>query len=157
ARYVNPTCRNCGPGHSRRHRARTTHVRDPPLKSCRFHHTSGTRDSNNVCFAGGTSMNIAIREPWGLLNRLSRDRDGMLGAPPAEVAYSPPVDVHEEKDRYVVKADLPGVDPDGIEVTAEKGILTLRGERKAEKREQTEGYERVERVMGSFTRRFALP
>lgn len=102
-------------------------------------------------------MNIAIREPWGLLNRLSRDLDGMLGAPSTEVAYIPPVDVYEEKDRYVVRADLPGVDPEGIEVTAEKGILTLRGERKAEKREQHDGYERVERVMGSFTRRFALP
>jgi HSP20 family protein len=102
-------------------------------------------------------MNIAIREPWGLLNRLSRDLDGLMATPSTEVAYIPPVDVFEEKDRYVVKADLPGVDPEQIEVTAEKGILTLRGERKAEKRESGDGYERIERVMGSFTRRFALP
>lgn len=101
-------------------------------------------------------MNIAIREPWGLLNRLSRDFDALM-APSTDVAYIPPVDVVEEKDRYVVKADLPGVDPGQIEVTAEKGILTLRGERKAEKREHADGYERIERVMGSFTRRFALP
>jgi len=73
------------------------------------------------------------------------------------VSFIPPVDVHEEKDRFVVRADLPGVKPDEIEVTAEKGVLTLRGERKAEKRENTEGYERIERVSGSFTRRFALP
>jgi HSP20 family protein len=57
----------------------------------------------------------------------------------------------------VVKADLPGVTPEQIEITAEKGILTLRGERKSEKAEHTEGYERLERVTGSFTRRFALP
>ncbi len=101
-------------------------------------------------------MNIAIREPWGLLNRLSRDFDALM-APSTDVAYIPPVDVVEEKDRYVVRADLPGVDPADIEVTAEKGILTLRGERKAEKRESGDGYERIERVMGSFTRRFALP
>jgi HSP20 family protein len=101
-------------------------------------------------------MNIAIREPWGLLNRLSRDFDALM-APSTDVAYIPPVDVVEEKDRYVVRADLPGVDPADIEVTAEKGILTLRGERKAGKREHSDGYERIERVMGSFTRRFALP
>jgi HSP20 family protein len=102
-------------------------------------------------------MNIAIREPWSLLTRLSRDLDSLWAGPSTEVAYIPPVDVIEEKDRYVVKADLPGVDPNEIEVTAEKGILTLRGERKAEKREHTDGYERLERTMGSFTRRFALP
>ena len=103
-------------------------------------------------------MSIAIREPWGLLNRLNRDLDGICGgAPSTEVAFIPPVDVHEEKDRFVVRADLPGVKPEDIEVTAEKGILMLRGERKAEKRENAEGYERIERVSGSFTRRFALP
>src|SRR6185369_2071551 len=102
-------------------------------------------------------MNIAIREPWSLLNRLSRDLDGYVGAPSGTVAFIPAVDVQEEKDRFVVKADLPGVKPEDIEVTAEKGILTLRGERKSDKKEAAEGYERLERVSGSFTRRFALP
>jgi HSP20 family protein len=102
-------------------------------------------------------MSIAIREPWGLLNRFSREFDGLVGNPSSEVAFIPAVDVHEEKDRFVVQADLPGVKPDDIEVTAEKGILTLRGERKSEKRDNSEGYERLERVTGSFTRRFALP
>ena len=103
-------------------------------------------------------MSIAIREPWGLLNRLSRDFDGFLGTPSStDVAYIPAVDVREEKERFLVQADLPGVKPEDIEVTAEKGILTLRGERKAEKRETNEGYERIERVTGGFTRRFALP
>jgi HSP20 family protein len=102
-------------------------------------------------------MNVAIREPWSLLNRLNRDFDGFLGTPSNSVAFIPAVDVQEEKDRYVVLADLPGVKPEDIEVTAEKGILTLRGERKTEKRENAEGYERLERVSGSFTRRFALP
>lgn len=104
-------------------------------------------------------MNIAIREPWHLLNRFNRDLEGIWGNnnPGTDVAYIPAVDVHEEKDRFVVRADLPGVKPDEIEVTAEKGVLTLRGERKSEKRETAEGYERLERVMGGFTRRFALP
>ena len=78
-------------------------------------------------------MNIAIREPWNLLNRFNRDMDGFLDSPSAAVAFIPAVDVHEEKDRFVVKADLPGVKPDEIEVTADKGVLTLRGERKSEK------------------------
>jgi HSP20 family protein len=99
-------------------------------------------------------MNIAIREPWSLLN-------GFLGAAvptsSSNVAFIPAVDVQVEKDRYVVKADLPGVTPEDIEITAEKGVLTLRGERKSEKREETAGYERLERVTGNFTRRFALP
>jgi len=102
-------------------------------------------------------MNIAIREPWSLLNRLTRDFDGLGAHSSTDVAFIPAVDVREEKDRFVVQADLPGVRPEDIEVTAEKGILTLRGERKSEKRENAEGYERLERVAGSFTRRFALP
>jgi HSP20 family protein len=102
-------------------------------------------------------MSIAIREPWSLLTRLNRDLDGFLGTPGNTVAFIPAVDVHEEKDRFVVQADLPGVKPEDIEVTAEKGILTLRGERKIEKKAEAEGYERLERVSGSFTRRFQLP
>jgi HSP20 family protein len=102
-------------------------------------------------------MNIAIREPWGLLNRITRDFDSYVNAPSTNVAFIPAVDVHEEKERFVVLADLPGVKPEEIEITAEKGVLTLRGERKSEKSENAEGYERVERVSGSFTRRFALP
>jgi HSP20 family protein len=103
-------------------------------------------------------MNIAIREPWGLLNRFTRDLDGFVGNQAStDAAFIPAVDVREEKDRFLVQADLPGVKPEQIEVTAEKGILTLRGERQNEKRESSEGYERIERVAGSFTRRFALP
>jgi HSP20 family protein len=103
-------------------------------------------------------MNIAIREPWQLLNRLSRDLDGFLGAPAGNnVAYIPAVDVQEQKDHYVISADLPGVAPADLEITAEKGVLTLRGERKSEQREDATGYARIERVTGSFVRRFTLP
>ncbi len=101
-------------------------------------------------------MNIAIREPWHLLSRINRELDGAYAAT-RNVSYIPAVDVQEEKERFVVKADLPGVTPEDIEITAEKGILTLRGERKAEQTETAEGYERRERVTGSFTRRFTLP
>lgn len=104
-------------------------------------------------------MSLIRNEPWSLLNRLNRDLDGFLSAaaPANAVAFIPPVDVREEADRFVVEADLPGVSPADIDVTAEKGVLTIKGERKSEKREQAAGYERIERVGGSFLRRFTLP
>lgn len=102
-------------------------------------------------------MNIAIHQPWGLFGRLNRDFDGFIDAATPKANFLPAVDVREETGRFVVEADLPGVAPADIEVTAEKGVLTLRGERKSEKRESAKGYERIERVSGKFERRFALP
>lgn len=102
-------------------------------------------------------MSIVLREPWSLLSRLSRDFDGVVAGNAATVAYIPPVDVREQADCFLVEADLPGVALSDIEVTADKGVLTIRGERKSSKDEQTAGYERRERVSGSFTRRFTLP
>jgi HSP20 family protein len=71
--------------------------------------------------------------------------------------WTPRVDVKEEKDRFVLYADLPGIDPDDIEVSMDKGILTIKGERSSETSEQTDRFSRVERRYGSFHRRFALP
>ncbi|MEP7313489.1 MAG: Hsp20/alpha crystallin family protein [Pseudomonadota bacterium] len=103
-------------------------------------------------------MNIVRHEPWTLLSRWNRDFDSYVAARPASsVAFIPAVDVREESDRYVVQADLPGVAPADIEVSAEKGVLTISGERKSEKREEKAGYARIERTAGSFKRRFALP
>jgi HSP20 family protein len=71
--------------------------------------------------------------------------------------WSPAVDVKEEADRFVILADLPGVDPKDIEVSMENGVLSIRGERKSEKEEDRDGFHRVERVRGTFYRRFSLP
>jgi HSP20 family protein len=71
--------------------------------------------------------------------------------------WIPPVDIKEEKDRYVLRADIPGVDPKDIEIIAENGVLTMRGNRPGETRETRAGYSRVERPCGSFYRRFSLP
>jgi HSP20 family protein len=57
----------------------------------------------------------------------------------------------------VILADIPGVDPKDIEVSMDKGILSIKGERNAENKEQARKYTRVERSWGSFYRRFALP
>ena len=86
-------------------------------------------------------MTIFRYEPWRLNS----------------VAWIPSVDVREEDSRFVVYADLPGVDAKDIEITAEKGVLTLRGERKSGTKNEGNGFERVERVAGSFLRRFTLP
>ena len=108
---------------------------------------------------------IRYEQPWRLMNRLHQQLDQLFGdnfgAPEASAlpntAWIPAVDVHEEKDRFVVRADLPGVARQAVEITAEDGVLTIRGERRAEKRADAEGFERLERVTGTFIRRFTLP
>jgi HSP20 family protein len=71
--------------------------------------------------------------------------------------WAPAVDVKEDDDKYVIHADVPGVDPKDIEVTMENGILTLRGERTSESETEKGEYKRIERTHGSFYRRFTLP
>lgn len=72
--------------------------------------------------------------------------------------WAPRVDIKEEDKRFVIFADIPGVDPKDIEVNMDKGILSIRGERKVEVREEKESrFTRVERSHGVFYRRFALP
>lgn len=71
--------------------------------------------------------------------------------------WAPRVDIKEEEKRFVIFVDVPGVDPANIEVSMEKGILTIKGERTVENREQNGRFTRLERSHGSFHRRFALP
>jgi len=71
--------------------------------------------------------------------------------------WVPRVDIKEEPDRFVIFADLPGVDPADIEVQMDKGILSIKGERNSESSTQGERFSRIERRYGSFHRRFALP
>lgn len=71
--------------------------------------------------------------------------------------WAPLVDIKEEADRFLIHADLPGIDPADVEVLMDKGILTIKGERESTSSEQGEYYSRFERQYGSFHRRFALP
>lgn len=71
--------------------------------------------------------------------------------------WMPRVDIKEEPTRFVILADLPGVDPAAIEVQMDKGILSIKGERSASVAEEGATYSRVERMHGVFHRRFALP
>jgi len=93
-------------------------------------------------------MNLVRFEPWSLVDRSSRDNHR---------TWVPAVDIFEEKDRFVVRADLPGVNPDDIEVNMENGVLTVSGERNNEERSEFQGVSRIERVSGRFLRRFTLP
>ena len=71
--------------------------------------------------------------------------------------WTPRVDIKEEAQRFVIQCDIPGVDPKDIEVHMEKGMLSIKGERKTESVTETDRYTRVERSHGLFHRRFALP
>ena len=110
-------------------------------------------------------MNVAFYEPWRLANRLHRDLDRLMGAPvaPGEdeaaavASWIPAIDIREEEKQFVLHADLPGVDPENIEVTLDNGVLTIRGRRELAERDERKGYRRVERISGEFYRRFSLP
>ena len=71
--------------------------------------------------------------------------------------WAPRVDIREEPSRFLIQADVPGVDPNEIEINMEKGILSIKGERKIDASEQSQKFTRVERQHGVFYRRFALP
>jgi len=70
--------------------------------------------------------------------------------------WAPAVDIFENEHELIVKADLPEVDPKDLDIRVENNILTIRGERKFEKKQENGDYLRVERAYGSFSRSFAL-
>ena len=72
-------------------------------------------------------------------------------------AWAPSVDIYENKDQIVLEAELPGMKQEDFDLSIENNIITLRGERKFEKTEETDNYHRVERSYGAFTRSFTLP
>jgi len=95
-------------------------------------------------FEGGLFTNGLLRD--------DRDESSVVTS-----QWLPPVDIREEQDRFVLYADIPGVDPQDIEVQMDRGMLTIKGERRSDTTGGTERYARVERVHGAFHRRFALP
>lgn len=71
--------------------------------------------------------------------------------------FTPAVDVLEREDAYVLKAEVPGMSPEQIELQVENDVLTFKGEQKSEQTDERNGYRRIERSYGSFTRSFVLP
>jgi HSP20 family protein len=110
-------------------------------------------------------MNHMYYQPWSLVDRWPRGLEqlfnGGLGslepAATERADLTPAVDIQEEKDRFVVRADIPGVAAKDIEVSAEDGKLIIRGTRSTQERVKDESFEHVERVAGTFLRRFTLP
>jgi HSP20 family protein len=88
---------------------------------------------------------------------LRRWPDAAAGEGRAAFDWAPAADVSETEGEYLIKADLPEVRKEDVSITVQDGVLTLSGERRQEKREDTEKVHRVERAYGSFARRFALP
>jgi HSP20 family protein len=75
----------------------------------------------------------------------------------ARGAWTPNVDIFENKDEIVLEAELPGMSREDFELTIENNVLTLRGERRFEKKDEADNYHRVERAYGAFSRSFTLP
>ena len=109
-------------------------------------------------------MNMTRYNPWSLFDQLQRELnmpvnrfDTEENGNIATANWAPAVDIKEDDKAFTLLADIPGVDPDDIEVTMEKGVLTIKGERQSEKKTEEEDYKRVERQYGVFYRRFTLP
>ncbi|TNF97564.1 MAG: Hsp20/alpha crystallin family protein [Gammaproteobacteria bacterium] len=108
-------------------------------------------------------MNMIHYDPYRFFNRLSNlDRVFDSAFPHLDETeavstsdWTPAVDIKEEDQRYLIRADVPGIKPEDIDISLENGVLTIKGERRHESEE--EGYKRIERVHGTFFRRFTLP
>ena len=94
--------------------------------------------------------------PDSQLNRLFNDFLGRAAQEQNLTAWAPAVDIYEAEHELVVKADLPDIMPDELDIRVENNILTIRGERKFEKEAQQKNYLRIERAYGSFARSFSL-
>ena len=111
-------------------------------------------------------MAIKQWQPRGLMRSpfrdLAREMEDTFGRffpawSSEERGWMPAIDMVDQNDEIVVKADLPGLDEKDIEVTVQDGTLTIRGERKAEKEEKKEDYYYAERSYGAFMRSLPLP
>ena len=111
-------------------------------------------------------MSMVRYDPWHTMQQLQREMSSMFNRrltdeeenlPVMASDWAPAVDIKEEDKQFLIQADIPGVEPENIEVHMEDGILTISGERKAEHKEEKEGYKRIERSYGKFMRRFTLP
>ena len=90
-------------------------------------------------------------------NTLMPPRMRLAGNGGKDFDWRPSVDISETKKNYVIKAELPEVDKDDVQVSVDNGLLTISGERKYEKEEETETQHRIERIYGHFSRSFTLP
>ena len=109
-------------------------------------------------------MKLTRFEPWSIVDLLQSDlkrfptqRSGPGGVEKATADWAPAVDIIEEKARFVLRADVPGIAAADIEISMDAGVLSVAGERLANSTTEAPGLRRVERASGRFLRRFSLP
>lgn len=110
-------------------------------------------------------MNIVRYDPFRELRGLHDEMNRLFTGAPTSFsreemmhgAWNPSVDIYEDKENLVLEAELPGMKRDDFELSIENNVITLKGDRKFEKKAEGDNYHRVERGYGSFTRSFTLP
>jgi HSP20 family protein len=106
-------------------------------------------------------MSLIRWDPFLELNAFGKGLAGLMGPrgelPASTAAWNPAVDIFENENEIVIKAELPGMEAKDIEIGLENNILTVKGERRFEKETKEEHYHRVEREYGRFIRSFSLP
>ena len=103
-----------------------------------------------------------LREFATLQNEMNRLFGSVFDTPPQGNGgtlrrWMPAMDLVETEDHFVLRADLPGLSEEDVNIEVEERVLTISGERKAEHTENKDGYHRVERAFGSFSRSLTLP
>jgi HSP20 family protein len=113
-------------------------------------------------------MTLMHYEPWSLINQLQREVNRLFEARNSQQRddgsvvetsqWIPTVDIKEEQDRFILLADVPGVEPEAIEISMEGNVLTIKGARYSDHQEEgRKNFSRIERVQGRFSRVFTLP
>ena len=107
-------------------------------------------------------MSLVHYKPVNLFNQFNDEMNRYMSmtrenAANQEHEWTPAVDIREEENRYLITADIPGVNSKDIDITLEEGVLAIKGERKTETEVSEQGYRRRERTYGTFMRQFTLP
>jgi HSP20 family protein len=113
------------------------------------------------------TMNLMRWDPFGevdtlfqnlMANRLARwPRLNAAGDGEKSLRWSPSADISETAKEYLIRAELPAVKKEDVQVTLDSGVITIKGERKQQQEDKNEKYHRVESFYGSFERSFSLP
>ncbi|HVB34208.1 MAG TPA: Hsp20/alpha crystallin family protein [Patescibacteria group bacterium] len=110
------------------------------------------------------SASISRRDPFNDISKIQEQMNRFLGGSflgrandSSLTTWAPEVDIHETEDALVLEVDLPGIEEKDLDIRVENNMLTVRGDRKFEKKVSEENYLRVERAYGSFSRSFSLP
>ena len=108
-----------------------------------------------------TGLMRRMHGPRTLRGEMDRLFDDFFGMTPAQNAknavWSPAVDIREDENSFIIEAELPGMSKEDIHLEVEQNMLSIKGERKFERKDEQENYHFVERSYGSFYRSFTLP